>query len=144
MQVFEMINKELIMDRISIIRDDVNRLKLIRDMSLSEFKKNKDNYAIAEHHLRRICEAALDIGRHIIAKRGFRKATDYTEIIDILSENTVIPTEFAGEFRKMVGFRNRLVHVYWEIAPEELYQVIKNNLDSFVEFYGYILEYIKK
>lgn len=144
MLVFEMINNELIMNRIAVIREDVNRLKLIQEMSLEGFKKDPDNYAIAEHHLRRTCEAVLDMGRHIIAKSSFRKATDYTEIIDILSENKVIPSEFAEEFRKMAGFRNRLVHVYWEVTPEELYQVIKDNLDNFVKFYEYILKYTKK
>ncbi len=46
------IDKKLIMDRISGIREDIKRLESIKRMSLEEFKKSPDNYAIAEYHLR--------------------------------------------------------------------------------------------
>jgi len=137
------LNKAMLMDRIGAIREDVARLKLIRTLSLSEFKINPDNYAVAEHHLRRASESVLDIGRHIIAKSDFGKAMDYTEIIDILGQNNVIPLKFAKEFRKIGGFRNRLVHVYWNVSPEELYNVIKNDLNKLTDFCRYILKYIE-
>ncbi len=86
----------------------------------------------------------LDIGRHIIAKDGLSPARDYTETIDILGQNNVIPKEFAREFRKIGGFRNRIVHMYWKISFEELHQIIKNDLDKLAEFCKYILKYIGK
>lgn len=138
------IDKKLIMDRISGIREDIKRLEAIKRMSLEEFKRNPDNYAIAEHHLRRASESVLDIGRHIIAKDGFAPARDYTETIDILGQNNVIPKEFAREFRKIGGFRNRIVHMYWKISFEELYQTIRNDLKKLNDFCGYILKYIEK
>ncbi|MBU4246113.1 MAG: DUF86 domain-containing protein [Nanoarchaeota archaeon] len=113
-------------------------------MPLSEFKKNPDNYAIAEHHLRRASEAVLDIGRHIISKGGFSHPEDYTQIIDILGQNEIIPEPFAKEFRKIGGFRNRMVHAYWKVSFEELRQTLKNDLDKLTDFCKYVLKYLEK
>ncbi len=43
-----------------------------------------DNFAIAEHHLRRALEAVLDIGRHIVAKKGLGRPEDYRGIFELL------------------------------------------------------------
>jgi len=136
------VDKKIVLDRVAMIREDVVRLKKMADMSLAEFKSDPDNYAVAEHHLRRASESVLDIGRHIIAKSGFTKATDYTQIIDILGENGVIPHEFAKEFRKIGGFRNRIVHMYWKVTTDELYEVIKNDTDKLTQYTKYIVKFI--
>jgi len=138
------IDRKILLDRIAMIREDIRRLEKIRSMSLSEFKKNPDNYAIAEHHLRRASESVFDIGRHIIARCGFTKAIDYTQIIDILAENSVIPKDFAEDFRKIGGFRNRIVHMYWRVTSDELYEVIRKDTGELTKFTKYILIYIKK
>jgi len=52
------------MERIALMRTSVYRLKEFRKMEEEEFLVNPDNYAIAEHHLRRALECLLDIGRH--------------------------------------------------------------------------------
>jgi len=59
-----LLNKKLIMERIALMRTSVYRLKEFRKMEEEEFLVNPDNYAIAEHHLRRALECLLDIGRH--------------------------------------------------------------------------------
>ncbi len=138
------VDKKIILDRVAMIREDVVRLKKMTGMSLAEFKRDPDNYAVAEHHLRRASESVLDIGRHIIAKSGFTKATDYTQIIDILGENGVIPHEFAKEFRKIGGFRNRIVHMYWKVTTDELYEVIKNDTDKLTQYTKYIVKHLDK
>lgn len=138
------IDKKLVIDRIATIKEDIKRLEAFKSITLEEFKRKPDNYAIADYHLRRASEAVLDIGRHIISKGKFSQPRDYTEIIDVLAENKIIPPDFAKEFRKIGGFRNRLVHMYWKVSFEELYQTIKNDLDKLAEFCKYVLNYVEK
>lgn len=40
-----------------------------------------DNFAVAEHHLRKAIEAVLEVGRHILAKKGLARPADYRTII---------------------------------------------------------------
>ena len=65
-----MVNEELLDERLSQIRTAVLRLSRMKAFSREDFLANPDNFAIAEHHLRRSLEALFDIGRHIIAKKG--------------------------------------------------------------------------
>ena len=39
-----------------------------------------------------------------------------------------------GALSKMAGYRNRIVHFYAEIIPEELYGIINNDLGDFEIF----------
>jgi uncharacterized protein YutE (UPF0331/DUF86 family) len=34
----------------------------------------------------------------------------------------------------MAKFRNRIVHIYNEVDPEEIYKIVQNNLEDFVMF----------
>ena len=67
-----MLNRQLILERLDILRNSVNRLNRFRELSEEAFAAHPDNYAIAEHHLRRALECLLDIGRHIVVKKRLR------------------------------------------------------------------------
>jgi len=44
----------------------------------------------------------------------------------------------------MVKFRNMLVHLYWKIENDRLYQYLKENLGDFEAFQEAIRKYLKK
>jgi len=44
----------------------------------------------------------------------------------------------------MAKFRNRLVHLYWEIDKETLYGFIQDDLDDFKLFEQKVVEYLNK
>lgn len=48
------------------------------------------------------------------------------------------------QLRQMAGLRNRLVHLYWEIDDELVYQYIQDNLIDFDEFIQKVLEFLKR
>lgn len=135
--------KELIWSRIGEIRESVTRLAEFRDSSLELFLSDRDKYAIAEHHLRRALEAALDISRHILAKMGKRRPQEYVECFEFLGQENIIPSDFAKQIRGMAGYRNRLVHLYWEVTAKELFELIQNRLEDFEKFCVYIIEYVE-
>ncbi|SHE33626.1 hypothetical protein SAMN02745218_00172 [Desulfofundulus australicus DSM 11792] len=58
-----MINKELIHNRIDLINRSIARLKKMGTLTREQFLADPDNFAIAEHHLRRALESLFDIGR---------------------------------------------------------------------------------
>ena len=45
--------------------------------------------------------------------------------------------------RKMVGYRNRMVHFYHEITPDELHEICLNQLDETEFLLARLLESIK-
>lgn len=139
-----MLNRELIYNRIDLIKRSLARLKKLAALSREQFLADADNFAIAEHHLRRALESLLDIGRHIMAKQGLGHPTDYRSILLTLGREKIIPPEFAGKIKGMAGYRNRLVHGYAEVTAEEMYQIIQTRLGDFEEYCCYILQYLEK
>jgi len=43
----------------------------------------------------------------------------------------------------MAKFRNRLVHLYWEINPEKIFEIVQNNLEDFKLFEKKIVEFVR-
>lgn len=114
----------------------------MESLSLEDFLSNPDNYAIAEHHLRRSLESLFDLGRHIIAKKGLGKPENYSQIVELLGQHTIIPHEFSNKIKGMAGYRNRLVHEYAKINSEEIHYLIRTRLDDFADFCNYIIQYL--
>jgi uncharacterized protein YutE (UPF0331/DUF86 family) len=94
------------------------------------FLADRHKIAAAESYLRRALEALFDIGRHILAKRFAYPATEYKEITKGLSENKVLVEKEGELMRKMAGYRNRMVHFYHEITPEELHEICLYHLNE--------------
>lgn len=138
------LNPGLIHERLDQIRISSNRLRRLVSLPKDQFIANDDNFAIAEHHLRRALEALLDIGRHIIAKKGYGRPEDYKNIIVLMGKNGVIPMEFMIKIQGMAGYRNRLVHGYADVTAEEIYDLLKDKLPDLAEFTNYILAYLNK
>lgn len=141
----QIIDKEKIIERINDIANATAELKKFQKMSLERFLSDKDNFPLASYWLRISLEAVLTIGTHILARLpGNGKKKDYTQTILSLADYQVIPNKFAKKVKGMAGYRNRLVHLYWQITPKEILSIIKNDLEDFDEFIKYIEKFIAK
>ena len=47
------------------------------------------------------------------------------------------------KIRNMAKFRNRLVHLYWELDDRQLYDILQNRLDDFKKFLDYIARFLE-
>lgn len=88
-------------------------------------------------------ECCLDAAHHIIASEGFRVPKDYFDTFKILNEKGIVPDTFMPTLRRMVRFRNRLVHLYWEVDDHMVYQILQDNLRDFETFVDYVLDFIR-
>lgn len=140
-----MYNRTLIAERIATIQSSVKRLEELKQQyTLEEFVKNEDAIDIAENRLRKALEALFDLGRHVVVKSGMGVPGDYRAIIAKLSEGGVLPEDFAQRVFGMAGYRNRLIHEYNKILPEELYAILDKHLDDFLTFVKHIVAYIER
>jgi uncharacterized protein YutE (UPF0331/DUF86 family) len=124
------INDRVIVQRVQSIKQ---MREAIRDLPIQdnkEFLENPHNVAAAESYLRRALEALFDIGRHILARKFAYPAAEYKEIANGLFEKKILSRKDADLLRQMAGYRNRMVHFYHEISPEELYDICVHHLDE--------------
>ena len=140
----EDISESVVAQRASWVLEMINALRELPIESKAEFFQNKHNIAAAESYLRRSLEALFDIGRHILAKRFAYPATEYKEIVKGLSEKKVILGTEVELMRKMAGYRNRMVHFYHEITPDELYDICLNHIEEIKVLLERLLKWIKE
>lgn len=112
-------------------------------MGTEEFLMDKKNPAFVESYLRRSLEAVFDIGRHILSKLYGFKDIQYKAIAKALGDKGIISKNLSDTLQIMAGYRNRMVHFYREVSPEELHYIVVNNLKDFDRFSGEIVSFIK-
>ncbi len=69
---------------------------------------------------------------------------EYAETFRILQKEGIIPDELTNKLILMTKFRNRIVHLYWDIDDEFVKKIIEENLEDFYLFKTAIRVYLKK
>ena len=77
-------------------------------------------------------------------EKPIRPPETYADIFKALSQLKVVDAAFSERLIQMAKFRNRLVHLYWEIDIEAVYRFIQENLDDFKQFSDQVVEFINK
>jgi uncharacterized protein YutE (UPF0331/DUF86 family)/predicted nucleotidyltransferase len=117
------ISKRVVSDRLSWVDRMVGEIRALPLGDREEFFSDRRNVWAAESCLRRGLEALFDLGRHILTKGFGLGVSEYKEVASGLKEQGVLSQQEAELLRVLAGYRNRLVHFYHEIGPDELYEI---------------------
>jgi len=137
------IKKQSIIPRIDGIERDVGKLKKLGKLELEKFQE-EDNFALAQFYLRRALEGVFHISNHLLSRLSGGRSTQYKEIARMLGDKGIVDRSFANNnLVKMAGYRNRLTYFYADVTPEEMYDVLNDDLgdfDLFLKAIKYILK----
>jgi len=124
------------------------RLSDIRKLKKEIFIQEDLYQAGSERYLQMAIESCLNIGNRLISLYQFKQPVDtpetYADIFIGMKRLGVFDDLFCERLVKMAKFRNRLVHLYWEIEKDALYRFVQNDLEDFKIFEQKIVEYINK
>jgi len=137
-----MISDEVIHAKIDIIEENLKLLKDIYGEGFEYFSRNLRDIQAAKHSLQEAIEACLDIGQHIIAEKGVRRAEEYREILEVLEEEGIIEPKLSQRLQEMAKFRNLLVHRYGELDLQRVFAVMEEDLGDIEEYVRGILDYL--
>lgn len=87
-------------------------------------------------------ECCIDLCNYIVAAMDWRPPQSYADCFVVLGERGVLPPEFVTTARQMAQFRNRLVHLYWEVSDEVVCSLLHTHLPDFDRFAAYILAWL--
>jgi len=141
--VISNLNTARILELLRYMETCVQELKPFSTMAREEFLSDKRNAPFVESYLRRGLEAVFDIGRHILSKMYGFKEIEYKKIAKELGGRGVVTKEISDVLYTMAGYRNRMVHFYKEVGPEELHYIVMNNLDDFDRFAKEIVAFVR-
>lgn len=124
------ISSRVVADRMRLIEELLNALRRLPLADRDAFFADERNVWAAESYLRRLLEALLDVGRHVLAKGFGVVAETYRDVPTKLLAVFVLSEPAAKLFERMAGYRNRMVHFYHEMSADELYELCANNLED--------------
>jgi uncharacterized protein YutE (UPF0331/DUF86 family) len=111
-----------------------------------EYAKGADSFAAdytrqdaAILNIQRACEAALDMGQHILKRERLGVPQSARDVFTLLAAGGWIGLDLAERLRRMVGFRNIAVHNYQALLLPIVTSIINERLGDLLEFSAALL-----
>jgi uncharacterized protein YutE (UPF0331/DUF86 family) len=89
-------------------------------------------------------QGCIDICNHIVAKKGGRAPQDYGDCFKLMAELGILEESISNQLAQMAKFRNLLIHLYWQVDNERIYEILVKNLDDIEHFLDRIGLFLKK
>ena len=128
---------------VSELRKSVARLRSISQLPFESFIKDPDKIGSSKYHFIVAIESCIDMCNHVIARNGYRIPDDYGDTFIVMGEAGAFDSNFVEALRNIAKFRNRLVHLYWELDDRQLYDILKNRLGDFKKFLDFMARFLE-
>lgn len=106
-----------------------------------EYDKDADTFATdftrqdaAILNIQRACEAALDMGQHLVRREKLGVPQSARDVFTLLAQAGWIEQRLADDLKRMVGFRNIAVHDYQAMQLPITVRIITFHLDEFLRY----------
>lgn len=90
-------------------------------------------------NIQRACEAALDMGQHLIRRERLGVPQSARDVFELLYQGGWVAEDLVKNLKNMVGFRNIAVHDYQALQLPILIAIITQHLGDFIAFSANIL-----
>ncbi|AVP57677.1 type VII toxin-antitoxin system HepT family RNase toxin [Pulveribacter suum] len=91
-------------------------------------------------NIQRACEAALDMGQHLVRRDRLGVPQSARDVFALLARAGAIERGLAEELQRMVGFRNIAVHDYQKLHLPITVAIIETHLDGFLHYSSALLQ----
>ena len=113
-----------------------------------EYERGPDSFA-TDHtrqdaailNIQRACEAALDMGQHLIRRDRLGVPQSARDVFALLARAGRIEHVLAEGLQRMVGFRNIAVHDYQSLQLPITVAIIEKHLDEFLQYSKALLQH---
>ncbi|MFO7979541.1 MAG: DUF86 domain-containing protein [Candidatus Aminicenantes bacterium] len=127
---------------VSQMREALGNLQRLKDYKKSVFISDPDKIGSAKYNFIMAIEAAIDMCNHIISRNGYRAPEDYADTFTVLGEKGAFEKSFVNDLKEMAKFRNRLVHIYWEIDENQIYDILLTRLGDFKKLLNQLAKFL--
>ncbi len=105
------------------------------------FATNFSRQDAAILNIQRACEAALDMGQHLIRRDRLGVPQSARDVFALLARAGRIELVLAEGLQRMVGFRNIAVHDYQSLQLPITVAIIEKHLDEFLQYSKTLLQH---
>ena len=133
---------DIVVNKIQSIQRCVERARQEYETDPAGFDTNYIVQDAAVLNVLQACEQAIDLANHLIKNYKMGIPTSSAESFDLLQKQRVIKVELAEKLRKMVYFRNMVIHQYQRMDIEIVRSVIVSGLDDLIQFGDRVMAFV--
>ena len=135
-------DRDIMLRLVSELRKSVRRLQILSGLKKEALADDPDKMASAKYHFIVAIESCIDMCNHIISQNGYRAPEDYADTFRVMAEESMFKKEALDDLVAMAKFRNRLVHLYWEVNIDQFHSILQSRLDDFSMVLASIAKYL--
>lgn len=104
-----------------------------------QFPSDQTRQDAAILNIQRACEAALDMGQHLIRRDRLGIPQSARDVFQLLADAERIPQALADALKRMIGFRNIAVHEYQRLQIPIVIAIITLHLEELLDYSSRLL-----
>ncbi len=128
-----MVKPEILRKRLNKLDEYLEILEGMQKYSFHEFSSDPERYGSAERFLQLSIEAITDMASHIVSDEEIGHIDEYRDAPRLFHDQGWIDDALVEKWKRIIGFRNVLVHDYLYIKLEIVYATLQNRLDDLRE-----------
>lgn len=130
---------DVLINKAASIERCVARARQEYDKDPTSFATDFTRQDAAILNIQRACEAALDMGQHLIRRERLGVPQGARDVFELLCQGGWVNPALLTNLKNMVGFRNIAVHEYQALQLPITVAIITKHLDEFLAFSSHIL-----
>ena len=125
---------DVLLNKAATIERCVKRAREEYDRDPTTFATDFTRQDAAILNIQRACEAALDMGQHLIRREKLGVPQSARAVFELLTQGGWMDAALAEGLKRMVGFRNIAVHDYQALQLPITVAIIQKHLGEFLQF----------
>jgi uncharacterized protein YutE (UPF0331/DUF86 family) len=136
------LNVASIKTRLQKLEQYIAELRRQQALTLEEFERDLTVQLAVERAFQAATECCIDMGSHIISVYGLGRPEEQRDVFRLLAKTGYLEDRYAQQMSEMVSFRNRIVHIYWDIDLRRLYRYLQEDIPLLEQFRTFALQII--
>lgn len=125
---------DVLINKAAVIERCVARAREEYAANPATFGANFTRQDAAILNIQRACEAALDMGQHLIRREKLGVPQSARDVFALLAQGGWLDAALADALKRMVGFRNIAVHDDQALQLPITVSIIEKHLDEFLHY----------
>jgi uncharacterized protein YutE (UPF0331/DUF86 family) len=134
------LNVSSIRQRLQRLEQYIAELERQRSATLQTFRSDFTRQLAVERAFQAAVESCTDIAAHIVSVYSLGRPQESRDVYRFLTEAGYLDESFSEAMMAMVGFRNRIVHLYWDIDVDRLYRYLQQDISLLRRFRDFTLQ----
>lgn len=125
--------------RLDVLRMNLQWMEKIPQGTFEEFSSDFRNVPAAIYLLQTSVQALIDLGSYLVARLGLEAPRRSQEVFERLEAAGELPSGTAARCVSIVGFRNRVVHLYDRVDARIVFEILTEHRRDLAELLDLLL-----